>query len=168
MTRTSSASEPAAGRLAREPRFEPSAIYSLVAGLYVRTYEDLLAPHWTVADGTQPAARLDAGRFVRKAADGRSHVLVALPVSGPVDAFDAELTTQSARTVAVVPAGTEWELRGRVHSRQPGLVHPGNPDPAGSAPVRATLTAWLHAIGSWAARPLDVLRAWWRVRRPRR
>jgi hypothetical protein len=167
MTRISWSGERSAARLSREPRFESSAIYALVAGLYVRTYEDLLAPHWTVSDGTQPAERLDAGRFVRQAAAGRSHVLVALPSAGPVEASDAELTTASVRTVAVVPAGTEWERSVRILVPRPEPVPPGNPASTASAPVRTTLAAWRQAIGAWAARPFDALRAWWRVRRPR-
>jgi hypothetical protein len=163
VTRTSSSGESAAWRLSREPRVESAAIYALVAALHVRTYDDLLAPHWAFAEGPLPAERLDVERFVRSAGPERTHVLVALPAPSPVGTSDAELATAATRTVALVPAGTDRDRSVRIHVRQREPVAPAGPNANGS-PVRGRMNVWLHAIASWAARPFDLLRAWWRDR----
>jgi len=163
----SSSSERSAAWLSREPRFESSALYSLVAGLYVRTYEDLLAPHWAVPDGPRPAERMDVTRFVRSVAAERSHVLVALPAPATVEASDAELTTEATRTVAIVPAGTDWIPSVRIQAPHGDAVRSVDSYRNRRSRARVTMTAWLKAIGSRAMRPFDRLRTWWRVRRLR-
>jgi hypothetical protein len=164
VTRTSSSGEPAPSRRSREPRVESAAIYALVAGLRVHTYDDLLAPHWAVAEGAEPAGPLDVSRFLRSVASEQSHVLVALPAPVPVEASDAELATAATRTVALVPAGAVWDRSVRVHVHQRELVAPAEPGVNGGSPARGSMNVWLHAITSWAARPFAAFRAWWRVR----
>jgi hypothetical protein len=82
----------------REP-FESVTIYTWVAQLRVRSYEDLLEPHWSIPDRSMPCERFDRDRFVRLTAADDLPVAVALPRVRQVgiDALDEE-----GRSVAVL------------------------------------------------------------------
>jgi hypothetical protein len=46
--------------------FQSEQIYAWIERLCVRSYKDLLAPHWNVRDRAVPTERFDPGRYTRK------------------------------------------------------------------------------------------------------
>jgi hypothetical protein len=74
-------------------------IYTWVAQLRVRSYEELLEPHWSIPDRSVPSERFDRERFVRLTTTDDLPVAVALP---RVRQVGIDVPDEEGRSVAVL------------------------------------------------------------------
>ncbi len=93
--------------------FQSEQIYAWVERLCVRSYKDLLAPHWSVRDRAVPTERFDPGRYTRK----RESKVHAQPKGFRLRAADFG-ETRPGLAEAVRPVAQERVARVHARSRR--------------------------------------------------
>jgi hypothetical protein len=123
--------------------FQSAQIYGWIEQLCVRSYADLLAPHWNVHDRSVPTERFDPARFTRS----RRTTARALPVVFRDSQPLAERQTPPRPPVAVVIVD---------RSGEPGTPEPTPGEGPGATPVGRLLKAlarWWHRLVALCAGP---------------
>jgi hypothetical protein len=123
--------------------FQSAQIYGWIEQLCVRSYADLLAPHWNVHDRSVPTERFDPARFTRSRRTAARAVPVVFRDSQPL----LERQTPARPPMAVVIVD---------RSRESGTPEPTPGESIQATPIGRLLKAlarWWRGFVTWCAGP---------------
>jgi hypothetical protein len=120
--------------------FQSEQIYGWIDQLCVRSYEDLLAPHWNTRDRAVPTERFEPARFTRERAANGAAVPTALQGARRSIAHDTGATPPASLVaVRALPAASAPAPSVAIRPAPRGLI----------GRLRLALAEWHRRLLSW-------------------